>query len=243
MTSYGTTWHTSLAFTLSAVTGLLGCSNSHVADGSPGSDAGAGGPPADGGAASDAASPPDGGSAGEDAGSPAPDGGAAPWRFCEDNEQCVLAVDGCCGSCGAPSLDLFDPINRELSEQHRDAVCDQEEPVACPECEAPPATHLGATCSEGLCQGFDLRTMELTACETDDQCRLRARTCCECPTTDFGAHNLIAIREGRNEDYIALVCSADTSCGRCAVQYPTEQFSAVCAPDGHCDVAFVPDSP
>jgi hypothetical protein len=236
MHSYGTTWHISLALALLGVTGLLGCSSSHGAGGSPDPDAGGGGAPVDSGTAPDAGTPPD-------ASSDAPDGGTtAPWRTCEQNGQCVLAADGCCASCGQPSLESRDPINREFSMQHYEAVCDQEEPVDCPACEPPPAPHLGATCTEGLCEGFNIRTMELTACETNDQCRLRARSCCECGS-DFNAHNLIAIREGRSADYTALVCTANTSCGQCGVQYPTDRFSAVCAPDGHCDVAYVADSP
>lgn len=152
---------------------------------------------------------------------------------CADNSECELALDRCCGPCGEPTLDDFDAINGEYREEHREAVCPEPEP--CPECASQPNPALGATCEDSLCRGFDVRTMDLSACTADDDCRLRVTECCECGG-DTSPASLIAIRADANAEYQSLVCDVETGCAGCAPVYPTDEVEAHCADDGHCDV-------
>lgn len=157
---------------------------------------------------------------------------APPWLACEANADCTLASNTCCGACGLPTLDDYDPINPAFSAEHREAVCpDPSGP--CPGCATMPNNFLGATCDAGTCAEYDLRAMDLTACTEDTDCRLRVTGCCECGG-DTSAGSLIALRTDAEADYGALVCD-DTACDGCAPVYPTE-VEAYCADDGHCDV-------
>ncbi len=161
---------------------------------------------------------------------------AAPWLACEDNGDCVLASNTCCGTCGRPELSDFDAINPAHHEAHRESVCPGE-PPPCPGCATMPNPDLGATCDSGLCQGFDVRTMDLSACTSDAECRLRVTGCCACGG-DTSPYSLIAIRADAEGDYQALVCD-ETPCAGCEPVYPTDAVEAYCADDGHCAVRFL----
>lgn len=154
------------------------------------------------------------------------------WMLCEANADCVLATNTCCGPCGVPTLDHMDPINATYSDDHRESVC-PDPGGPCPDCATMPNNFIGATCDAGWCEEYDLRSMELTACTEDSDCRLRVTDCCECGG-DVSPASLIAIRSDAETDYAALVCD-DTDCPGCAPVYPTE-VEAYCADDGHCDV-------
>ena len=80
-----------------------------------------------------------------------------------------------------------------------------------------------------------MRTLELSACSSDADCRLRVTSCCECGG-DTNPDALIAIRSDVEADYMALVCDA-TDCDLCAPVYP-DSMEAFCADDGHCDTRF-----
>ncbi|MCB9636755.1 MAG: hypothetical protein H6721_31980 [Sandaracinus sp.] len=153
---------------------------------------------------------------------------------CTDNTQCTLAIDDCCGGCGMPTLDDFDPILITQADAHRAAVCTDPTPI-CPGCAVMPNPNLGATCSMSRCTEFDVRALALSACTRDEDCRLRVADCCECGG-DTSPFALIAIRNDAEGRYTDLVCPNDIGCPECAPAYPAD-VSAFCADDGHCAVS------
>jgi hypothetical protein len=166
---------------------------------------------------------------------PAPDVFCAPpLDFCTEPTDCVLAIDTCCGPCGIPTLDAFDAIHRDRTEEHRELVCPDPSPV-CPACAVGVNPNLGATCDDtDRCVGFDVRTLALSRCTDDDECRIRATACCTCGA-DTSPYSLIAIRADAEGDYAALVCPDAVGCPECEPVYP-DDVSAYCEDDGHCAV-------
>lgn len=168
---------------------------------------------------------------------PGDDGGgdasSSDWASCAQPGDCTLEFNTCCGVCEVPTLDDYDAINADMRHLHRQEVCPEETP--CPGCASQPAPWLVATCNESnTCQGVDIRQMDLTSCTTDDDCRLRTRSCCECggDTSEFG---LVAVSD--HGAYTDLVCGQEFACPECVPQYP-EEATAVCADDGHCEVEW-----
>ena len=161
---------------------------------------------------------------------------APDFRSCDAHADCELAINACCWPCGEQELSDFDAINGDYAEEHRATVCDDPTP-ACPRCATFPNPALGATCGAGLCQGFDVRAMDLSACTTDADCRLRVTECCPCGG-DTSPTSLIAVRTDAEADYQALVCD-DIACPECEPVYPTDMVEAFCADDGHCDVRML----
>lgn len=167
---------------------------------------------------------------------PDPAADCAPaWMACDANADCELAPNTCCGVCGVPELPDFDAINGARRDEHREYVCPAPEP--CPDCPTAPNPSIDATCGGGLCQGFDVRTMDLSACTMDTDCRLRVTGCCACGG-DTSPYSLIAIRTDAEGDYQALVCD-DTDCPECEPAYPTDEAEAYCADTGHCAVRIL----
>lgn len=153
---------------------------------------------------------------------------------CAEPPDCTLAIDDCCGPCGTPALDDFDAIHRDRADAHRALVCDDPSPI-CPACPTGLNPNLGATCDDtSRCVGYDVRTLELSRCTDDDECRIRATACCVCGG-DTSPFSLIAIRSDAEGDYAALVCPNEAACPECEPVYPDEA-SAYCADDGHCAV-------
>lgn len=151
---------------------------------------------------------------------------------CTASEQCVLARNTCCGTCGLPTLADFDAINGSQRTAHAEDVC--PEPTPCPPCISMPNPNLGASCRAGACEGYDLSTLPLTECAVDSDCRLRTPDCCECGGDVF---NPIAIRSGSEGDYLNLVCAIDAACDACMPTYPADQGAACLA--GRCAVEFL----
>ncbi len=155
---------------------------------------------------------------------------------CSRPSECTLAIDTCCGPCGTPALDDYDAILATASAAHMASVCPMPDPI-CPDCAVMVNPSLGATCNEGRCEAFDVRQLPLSACTTDDACRIRTRDCCECGgAIDPGS--LIAVRGDARAEYQLLVCD-DLACPECAPSYPTD-LEAYCADDGHCASRCVP---
>lgn len=152
---------------------------------------------------------------------------------CTEPTECTLAIDTCCGPCGVPTLDDFDPILVSRADDHRAAVC-PDPSVICPACPVAPNPNLGATCTANRCTAFDVRTIPLSACTSHDDCRLRVRECCACGG-DTSPFSLIAIRADSEAAYQALVCGSEIACPECEPTYPSD-VSAYCADDGHCAV-------
>jgi hypothetical protein len=155
-------------------------------------------------------------------------------RPCSEPSDCTLALNDCCAPCGRPELVNFDAILQSEVDAHRAAVCPDPAAEPCPRCPTALNADVGATCGMGRCAGFDVRTMPLSACTTDADCRLRVRECCECGGT-LDPWALIAIRADAEPAYADLVCDSDTACAGCAPVYP-DAAQAYCATDGHCAV-------
>ena len=86
-------------------------------------------------------------------------------------------------------------------------------------------------CRTGLCQVVDLQTLDLTACSSDSDCRIRTRDCCECGG-GLEPEDIIAIRVDAESAYSALACDPGTACPECAPTYPPSVI-ATCS-SGRC---------
>lgn len=155
---------------------------------------------------------------------------------CSRHDECALAFDDCCGPCGLPSLDDYDPILASRAADHFASVCPDPGGTGCPDCAIFANPSLGARCDAGRCVGYDVRQLPLSACTSDSDCRVRTRDCCECGGAIDRA-SLIAVRVSGG-DYSALVCD-DLACPECEPIYPSD-VEAFCAADGHCDLRDVP---
>jgi hypothetical protein len=91
-----------------------------------------------------------------------------------------------------------------------------------------------ATCQQGQCKAFDIRTSALTACTSSADCYLRAGTsCCS------GCGDMVAF--SRKADVQNAVCpSGPVACPAlgCEPAVPVG-ISAVCNQTGHCVVSYV----
>jgi len=161
-----------------------------------------------------------------------PDAGMPPtpdFRSCSGDDVCVVASESCCGCLesleGALGL-REDAVSAYYADRCGDVLC-----APCPE---PPNPELVATCAAGVCEARDVGALEVTACESDAECVLRSRDCCECGG-DITESGLIAIRRDAGAAYMDLVCGGVDGCAGCAPIYP-EEFLAVCGDDGHCEV-------
>ena len=72
---------------------------------------------------------------------------------------------------------------------------------------------------------LDLTRSPLSTCESDAQCEVVARDCCEC-----GASAWVAVRASAADSYRARVCMPDQDCPECIGQ---PMGTAYCR-DGHC---------
>jgi hypothetical protein len=89
---------------------------------------------------------------------------------------------------------------------------------------------LVATCRERRCQLVDLLEHEASACESDDDCRVRTPDCCPCGG-DTSLGRLIGVSS--ENMYSALVCDSDSACPECLPTYPDE-VTVSCNADEHC---------
>jgi hypothetical protein len=160
------------------------------------------------------------------------------FSACTVPSECVFAIIDCCGPCGVPSLSDYDAINAEFLDEHHAAVCTDPDPI-CPGCAVMPNPELITTCdATGHCLGLDTGAEDLSLCSVDEDCRIRARDCCECGAS-MSYDNLIAIRTDAGAEYSDLVCDPDMGCPECAPEYPGD-VQAICDEDGHCTAWVIP---
>jgi len=158
------------------------------------------------------------------------------WAACSVPSDCVLENKGCCDPCGVPSLDDYDAINSDWTDEHSLAVC--ADPVPCPLCLTAPNPELLATCIEGRCTGVDIGAEDFSACTADDECVIRVPDCCECGA-DTSRDNLIAFRHDAWSTLLQLLCDPMVDCPMCEPIYPADA-EPFCDEDGHCAVRFIP---
>jgi hypothetical protein len=167
-----------------------------------------------------------------DDGASGEDGGVGPDLFaCERSSECMVVPESCCGRCGAPVRGDAIAIRRDLAADHSQRACGDD--TGCPAC-APLFIDptLVATCSELRCELVDLTEHAATACEQDDDCKLRTPDCCEC-NGDTGVGRVIGIAVSAERAYAELVCDPSQACPECAPLYPPE-VSVECSAQGRC---------
>jgi hypothetical protein len=158
-------------------------------------------------------------------------GGKIDPAACAEPTDCELVERACCAACEPVSLEDFAALNGAFSDDFTSALeCGD---VLCAPC--PPASEevrpwLGATCRAQQCLAFDARLEEFTACDSNDDCRLRTGLdCCEACGRDDA--RVVAVSE--EAALRALVCPSDhQGCDECEPQYAPDRM-AHCV-SGHC---------
>jgi hypothetical protein len=163
---------------------------------------------------------------------PADDGGQADFAACEVNSECIVVPQSCCGACGAPTRGDAIAVNRANASEYARRACEDSD--GCPAC-APLFIDptLVATCRAGACELVDLKLHAASACEQDDDCKVRTPDCCEC-NGDTDPGRLIGIAVDAERDYADLVCDPDQACPECAAVYPDE-VTVECSSAGRCE--------
>lgn len=165
----------------------------------------------------------DGGMSGVDLGTDA--------TACAGPSECRVLPQSCCGSCGAAVRGDALAIHEDDVDAHRSMVCDA---LVCPPCFTPEDPTLVGACVASACTLVDLQQRDdITACTTDDECRVRTSDCCECGgTTDPDA--AIAVRVDAEQPLSALICDADVGCPEC-LPAPPPGLIAACI-SGRCEL-------
>jgi hypothetical protein len=187
------------------------------------------------GTTGDGSSPVDGsivndGGAGRDGKAPPEPPGGGPETACSTNDECSLVTASCCGYCSSPKTTDFIALVASRSQAWLARRCMGD--VACPGCVYMPALGDGSivpACRAGQCQALDVRTDSLSACTSDSDCFVRAKTCCECGSR-WADDNLVAVTD--RSAYAELVCTTNTTCSPCSPTYP-EDVRTVCQAN-HC---------
>ena len=147
---------------------------------------------------------------------------------CETTPDCTID-HGCCGFCGTASVDQLIAVNVNYAS-YNSTECGL---VDCEYCEPPPElAQFGARCDSGTCEVYDVRNSDLSACETDADCRLRLGLgCCEGCSGD----EWVAV--STSDDVQQELCGGEPQpCPACATPQP-EDLQAICGADGHCAVS------
>lgn len=166
-------------------------------------------------------------------------GGSSPWAACTAPGQCELSAKGCCGTCGTPTINDVNGVNRSQESAYQMANCPQ--PLPCPGCASMINPDLAAFCVQDSCEAIDVRGDAVSACATDADCRLRYSGCCESCATAF-ADQVIALSQSGASVYTSQVCAPSQGCDKCLAAYPSS-VKAVCAASKHCAVVPVDPCP
>lgn len=206
------------------------------AGGAGGGGGGSGGSGASGGGGSGGTNVGGGGSGGTNVGGGG-SGGSASWAACDMAGQCVLVASNCCGYCNPDApLSGYQSVHQDHQQELVAQLC--ADPQVCPECVTWENPNYLALCRSGTCTPVDLRTDELSACNTPADCMLRwGADCCEScggpPETEVVA---IAV----NGNLGAEVCSPIAgACPPCAPPPLPQGWYADCVA-GHCAVGKPP---
>ena len=170
-------------------------------------------------------------------------GGSPDLDRCQQASDCVFTGTGCCGACDSATFD-HDIIS--LNSQYLDQLsCSfalelpppggnngASAPVDCAPC--PPLgdgtmKFFVPDCVKKQCSVLDVRESALTACTTDQDCRVRrGNHCCESCGTD----DLLAVRSDGSFDQFVCEGTGPAACPHC-VELPTSAL-AYCGNDGQC---------
>jgi hypothetical protein len=204
------------------------------AGGASGGQPGAGGAPATGGSGGQPGTGgvgASGGSAGQPGSGGAGGTACGPQsRACTSPTDCALGISldhqGCL--CGIPALDDFTAVNNGYLTECTGpgSMCD---------CMSGTNPNLGATCTKGTCEGFDVSQVDaLSACTSDSDCTLRAGIGC-CQACGGSTADLVAIRVDASGTLAQMLCPpGGVNCPACGGGSPSG-VSAACVA-GHCQV-------
>lgn len=141
-------------------------------------------------------------------------GGA--WGACTMTSECVVRPQSCCGACGAAIRGDAIAIRVDEQTAYAQTYCSD---ASCPECFTPQDPTLLATCLAGRCSVADLLALPLTECRSNQDCKLRTTSCCECGGV-IDTDSIIAIRIDAEADYVRLVCDPVQFCPSCVTPLP-----------------------
>jgi hypothetical protein len=161
-------------------------------------------------------------------------GGAPNYDSCEEPADCTLST-GCCGICDGPDISARELTAYNKAFHSELSSCPDIPCAPCPE----PLPGQGSLkyfvpdCVQGQCAVVDLRTSELTACETHLDCRLRNGTqCCEgCAPGD----DVVAVRN--DGSFEKLVCGSEPPACLTCLPTPPPDTAAACN-EGHCVATY-----
>lgn len=163
--------------------------------------------------------------------------GTGGWDKCKVSGECTLQVKGCCAPCGMPGINDMDAVNKSRTQQHQQEVCGEELPI-CPACASIPNPDLLAACAldQEKCVVLEVSKSFFSECIQDDDCMVRAATCCGCGPYEKG--QLVALNKARNASYMSeLGCDA-VDCIPCDKPEIPLGIKAVCDPQTkHCKIA------
>lgn len=150
---------------------------------------------------------------------------------CDNNTECVID-HGCCGFCGIDSSDQLAAVNSKYASY----LAPECGLVDCAPClPSDEIANFDARCNEGTCEVYDVRKSDLSACETNDDCRLRAGlSCCEA----CGETNWVAVSTDHERVEEELCGDMPAACPPCVPGDPGFRF-AECGEDGHCYVTML----
>lgn len=157
---------------------------------------------------------------------------------CDSPGTCTLFAKNCCGGYCDPNAPLsgWQAVNGSKLQQLESQLCQGD--IACPGCMSYDNPNYLALCRTGQCTALDLRTDELSACKSDDDCRLRwGSGCCE-TCSPMGPDSLITYNKNANLE--AQVCEPNGgACPPCAPPPYPKPSLPYCGPDGHCRITIV----
>ena len=176
-------------------------------------------------------------------------GGNPNYDACKVPSDCMVTGTGCCGICDSANINPHDLIayNRQYAGLLQCGLAldiasggtgsaGAAAPVACAPCPLPPAgtgtlMYFVPDCVAGQCVVEDLRESPVTACKTNDECKLRHGTsCCE----GCGSNDLISVRN--DGSFEKLVCgNTAVACPACAP--PPSDAAPICE-NGRCQVVI-----
>lgn len=154
-----------------------------------------------------------------------------PAGECRIHSDCVLVARGCCGSCLPPSKEEVLAVPSAMANEVHKEQCPT--PVACGSCAVmdpdPLSPLYAAGCVDHRCKIVDLRSDEISRCDSDSDCAPVSRLCCPAYSSDPA--NYVGVNEA--SDRALLECFPVPPCIPPDVHPDPVAF---CAPDGHCAV-------
>ena len=173
---------------------------------------------------------------------------------CKLPSDCMVTSPSCCGVCDNPNLTTksFIAYNKSYAGLPCGVAADTlpqggtgagfpgpGAPIACPSCPAPlpgqgTLKYFVPDCVMDQCVVTDVRTSAVSACKTNNDCKLRNGTsCCE----GCGYDDYVAVR--KDGSFEKLVCGGiQPPCAACMPQPPSNAIAWCDSNVGHCQVAY-----